>query len=140
MRTLLVASLMLPVLGCAPKVLILQDPVVSMTKRDTGGVKSLKEGKSVEEKWCSDDDPIHKNDDGSKHYGMIDQVVWKAHKATSADFFINNRFYQQGGCVYMSANVGELAGGGSGPSSGGAEESVKPAPAKKAPKKAGKKK
>lgn len=102
--------------GCAPKVLILQTPVISMTKSNSGDVSSFNEGKSVNESWCSDDDPIRVNDDGSKHYGMIDQVVLKAHKRTKADFFVNNRFYQQGTCVLMSANVGQAGSGESGKS------------------------
>jgi len=101
--------------GCAPKVMILESPVVSMTKSNSGTTTALHQGKNVEEKWCGTEDPIHPNDDGSKVYGLIDQVIWKAHKATKADFFVNNRFYQQGSCVYMSANVGQV--GGSGPTS-----------------------
>jgi hypothetical protein len=98
--------------SCAPKVLILQSPVASMTKNNAGNVADLKEGKAVEEKWCSNEDPVKPNDDGSKHYGMIDQVLYRAHKNTKADFFVNNRFYQQGTCVYMSATVGSSGGAG----------------------------
>src|SRR5687768_5425797 len=104
LRSILAISA-LGLVGCAPKVLILQAPVVSMTKTSAGTAKSLSEGKNVEEKWCNSDDPIQANDDGSKHYGLIDQVVWKAHKSTNASFFLNNRFYQQADCVYMSAVV-----------------------------------
>lgn len=111
-RPLLILAL-LPLGACAPKVLILQSPVVSMTKNNAGSAKELGEGKPVEEKWCSGDKPIKENDDGSDHYGMIDQVVLKAHKSTKADFFTNNRFYQQGTCVMMSANVGKGGGGDS---------------------------
>jgi len=114
---LLALTLFLEMFGCAPKVLILQAPVISMTKNNSGDVSGFNEGKSVNESWCSGDDPVKENDDGSKHYGMIDQVVLKAHKRAKADFFVNNRFYQQGTCVLMSANVGVAGSGDSGKSS-----------------------
>ena len=95
--------------GCAtPKVLILQAPVASMQRTSSNNVKNLREGRPVEERWCNSDAPIRKNNDGSDHYGMIDQVLWKAHDRTRASFFVNCRFYQQNSCVYMSANIGSM--------------------------------
>lgn len=91
--------------ACAPKVLVLQSPIISMTKPNSGTAKSLTDGKPIEEKWCNSEDPVHANGDGSKHYGMIDQVVWRAHKNTKADFFTDSRFYQQGDCMWMNANA-----------------------------------
>lgn len=91
--------------GCAPKVLIMQTPIVSMTKLSSEGVKVFTEGPAVETKWCADENPVQPNNDGTKHYGMIDQAIYRAHKNTNADFFMNNRFYQQGACVFMSANI-----------------------------------
>lgn len=122
--------------GCAPKVLVLQSPVISMKQNNAGSNKNIGEGKVVEEKWCSNEDPVHANDDGSKHYGMIDQVVWRAHKSTNADFFVNTRFYQQGTCMSMTANVGQVASV-SGDSAPAAEPASAPvgAPAHKAPMK-----
>lgn len=89
--------------GCAPKVLILQSPVVSMKVSDAGNAKDLKDGNKVNETWCADQNPIVPNDDGSKHYGLIDQVIWKAHKKSKADLFKDAKFYQQGNCVSMQA-------------------------------------
>jgi hypothetical protein len=74
---------------------------------------SLKEGEKVDVRWCVDDKPIEENDDGSEHYGMIDQAILKAHKQTKADFFLDNRFYQTGNCVQMQA-VAAKGGGSSG--------------------------
>lgn len=92
--------------SCTPaKVLVMQSPIVSMTKLNSGAVKTLKEGSAVEEKWCNSEKPVHKNSDGSQHYGMIDQVIWRAHQKTKADFFMNSRFYQQGDCMWMNAVV-----------------------------------
>ena len=84
----------------------MQTPVVSMQKNSAPA--ALTEGKAVEVSWCAGNDPIV--DDGSDDHGMIDQAIHAAHAKTKASFFINNRFYQQGACVLMSANVG-LAGG-----------------------------
>lgn len=92
--------------GCAPsKILVMQSPIVSMTKLNSGNAKALKEGAAIEEKWCNSEKPIRKNSDGSLHYGMIDQVIWRAHQKTKADFFMNSRFYQQGECMWMNAVV-----------------------------------
>lgn len=92
--------------SCTPaKFLVMQSPVISMTKLNAGAVKDLKEGSAIEEKWCNSENPVRKNNDGSKHYGMIDQVVWRAHQKSKADFFLNNRFYQQGDCMWMNAVV-----------------------------------
>lgn len=125
------SSALLLAVGCAPKVMILQIPVVSMTKTSSEGVKGFKEGKPVEAKWCNSEDPIKANDDGSKVYGLIDQVIYKAHKETKADFFVNNRFYQQHDCAYMSANIA-VAGEGGAPAG---DEGAAPAPAPKGAKK-----
>lgn len=99
---------------CVSKVMILQSPVVSMKKSNSQEIKSFREGPLVEEKWCANDEPAKPNDDGSKFYGMIDQVIWKAHKSTNADFFTDSRFYQQGSCVSMAAHA---AGGRANPNS-----------------------
>lgn len=123
-----VASAM--ILGsCAPKVMILQSPVISMTAADSGSAKELAAGKHIDEKWCARDKPAHENDDGSKHYGMIDQVVWKAHHESKAALFKDAKFYQQGECVFMSAEAVE--GGGS---QGVTPPAATPAPAKERPK------
>lgn len=76
-----------------------------MKQNNAASAQGFTEGKAVEEKWCASEDPVRPNDDGSKHYGMIDQVVWRAHGNTNADFFVNSRFYQQGECMWMSANA-----------------------------------
>lgn len=93
--------------GCVSKVMVLQTPVISMTKSNAGSAKTLTDGKPIEEKWCSSEEPVHPNSDGSKHYGMIDQVVWRAHNTTKSDYFTDNRFYQQGECMWMSANTAQ---------------------------------
>lgn len=99
--------------GCAaPKVLILQSPVVSMKKSNSEAQKELADGATVNEKWCMSDDPVVRNDDGSNLYGMIDQVILKAHKKSRYDFFKEAKFYQQGSCVSMNAK-------GAGPQSAG---------------------
>lgn len=109
--------------SCASKVLIMQSPVVSMKRSSTEPGTSLKEGDKVDVRWCVDDKPIEKNDDGSEHYGMIDQAIWKAHKQTKADFFLDNRFYQTGNCVQMQA-VAAKGGGSSGAKSDNQGEST----------------
>ena len=93
--------------SCTPaKFLILQSPVVSMTKLNSGAKKTFAEGAAIEEKWCNSEKPVHKNSDGTEHYGMIDQVIWRAHEKTKADFFMNAKFYQQGiDCMWMNAVV-----------------------------------
>jgi hypothetical protein len=136
MKQLAIAFIVSLVGSCAPKVLILQTPVVSMTKNSTEPGAALKEGEEVNTKWCSGDEPVVENDDGSKQYGMIDQAIHKAHKEHKADFFMNNRFYQQQTCVIMQANVAKVGGGG-----GAAKSDAEAAPAsEKKPKKAKKKK
>ena len=131
MKHLFSFFVMISIAGCAPKVLILQTPVVSMTKANTGSDKELKQGKAVEARWCAGDTPIKENTDGSLLYGMIDQVIWSAHKSTKASFFVNNRFYQQGACVLMSANVGS----GTGTDESSASEEQQDSPPKKKKKK-----
>ena len=120
MKPLLGILILFSLGACAPKVLILQSPVISMTKNNTRSAKGLAEGKAISAKWCTSEGPVKENDDGSKHYGMIDQVVYRAHKKTKADFFVNNQFYQQdgfgGSCVSMKANVGTEASGEAGTS------------------------
>jgi hypothetical protein len=91
--------------------MILQAPVMSMKGTDTGGATVLQGGKTVNEKWCYDEPPVQPNDDGSKHYGMIDQVTWKAHKSTNATFFKDAKYYTQGGCVLMTAEAATPKGG-----------------------------
>ena len=107
MKKIMIIFMFASLLGssCASKVLILRTPVISMKKRNSGSKKSLKEGKQVVSRWCSGDTPVVKNTDGSKHYGLIDQAVHRAHKEHKASFFMNNRFYQEGTCVEMQANV-----------------------------------
>lgn len=95
--------------ACAPKVMILQSPVVSMTKDSNGANAALPDGAPVSERWCQGDKPIVENDDGSNDYGMIDQVVLKAQKKTGADFFKDARFYEQGNCVMMNAKASGVA-------------------------------
>lgn len=115
--------------GCASKVLILQSPIVSMKKADAGAQKELAPAAAVNEKWCATDKPVVPNDDGSKHYGMIDQVIWKAHKKSRYDFFVNAKFYQQGDCVSMNAmGAGAQAAAGN----GGSSKKTKMSPLKKA--------
>lgn len=91
--------------SCAPKVMILQSPIISMEYTNSGSIRSFKDGKPTESKWCYGDEPVKEADDGSKHYGMIDQVVWKAHKKSAAKFFKDAKFYEQGGCVSMIAEA-----------------------------------
>jgi len=91
--------------ACAPKVLIFQAPVVSMTKLNAPEGAKLDEGKPINVSWCQGSDPIVENDDGSLEYGMIDQTIHAAHKKTRANFFTNARFYRQGDCVSMLANA-----------------------------------
>ncbi len=120
--------------SCAGKVLVMQAPIISMKQNNTGTVKSFSEGKPIEEKWCNSEDPVRNNNDGSKHYGMIDQVVWRAHENTHADFFVNNRFYQQGDCMWMNANIAESDGVHT-PAASPMSERNKPAPHKAPAKK-----
>lgn len=101
--------------GCAPKVLILQSPIVSMKKSNSEAQKDLTEGAAVTEKWCASDTPVVPNDDGSMDYGMIDQVVLKAHKRTHYDFFKDAKFYQQGPCMSMNAKGAGTQGSGGEP-------------------------
>lgn len=91
--------------GCAPKVMILQSPIVSMKENNSGSSRNWGEGRPIEEKWCADEEPIKANNDSSKHYGMIDQVIWKAHEKSHANFFKDAKFYQQGTCVSITAEA-----------------------------------
>ncbi len=142
MKILLLVSSILMLAGCVSKQLILQTPVVSMTKNNAPSAK-LAEGAEVKSRWCSGDKPVVENSDGTNEYGMIDQAVHKAHKEYKADFFINNRFYSESnGCVSMTANVGKPGAGG-GASDDEADEEApaeKPAKAKDGKPKAKKKK
>ena len=108
MRNLSLFVVALNFTACASKVLILQSPVVSMNKNHTEAGVKLKEGEKVDVRWCVDEKPIKDNDDGSKHYGMIDQAILKAHRETKADFFLDNRFYQTGQCVQMQAVAAQM--------------------------------
>jgi hypothetical protein len=103
MKNMSIALVALSFTACASKVLILQSPVVSMNKNHSEPGTKLKEGEKVDVRWCVDDKPVKENDDGSQHYGMIDQAILKAHQKTKADFFLDNRFYQTGQCVQMLA-------------------------------------
>lgn len=136
MRYYILSSSIVAVLAsCAPKVMILQSPVVSMMEANAGSTKDFGSGQPVDSKWCADEEPVTANDDGSKHYGMIDQAIWKAHKSTNAKFFKDAKFYQQGTCVTMTAeavNAGAGNGAESAPQQQGAESQ---APVKKAPAK-----
>jgi hypothetical protein len=111
--------------GCSPKFLILQSPIVSMKKANSEVQKDLAEGGVVNEKWCASDTPIVPNDDGSLEYGLIDQVILKAHQKSNYDFFKDAKFYQQGTCVSMNAK-------GAGPRGAGAEPAARKKKAKKA--------
>lgn len=91
--------------ACVSKVMILQMPMVSMKESNSGTQSTWQEGTQVEEQWCSDEKPVKENSDGSKHYGMIDQVIWKAHERSHANFFKDAKFYQQGTCVSMNAEA-----------------------------------
>jgi hypothetical protein len=110
--------------GCLQKVLILQSPIVSMKKSNSEAQKELAEGSVVNEKWCASDTPIVPNDDGSMNYGMIDQVILKAHQKTRYDFFKDAKFYQQGTCVSMNAK-------GAGPQGAGGEPAARKKKSKK---------
>lgn len=99
----------------APREMVFQAPVVSMTKSNTGNIESLTEGEPVTSKWCLNDAPIVKTTDGSLDYGLVDQALHAAHQKTKADYFVNARAYIQniGGlftphtiCAYIEANVG----------------------------------
>jgi hypothetical protein len=87
--------------------------MISMVKSNSEAEKDLADGANVSEKWCMSDEPVVQNDDGSNVYGMIDQVVLKAHKKSRYDFFKEAKFYEQGTCVSMNAK-------GAGPQSAGA--------------------
>jgi hypothetical protein len=142
MKIQLYASMLIvsaSVFSCASKVMILQSPVVSMKVSDAGTNAALVGGRPVNEKWCSSDKPAQVNDDGSSHYGMIDQVIWKAHKATNANLFKDAKFYQQASgtsiCMLMTAEAVDGGGGGSQQAAPASEGASPKAPSGKKPKK-----
>jgi hypothetical protein len=94
-------------------------------KSNSEAQKQLAVGATVNEKWCASDTPIVPNDDGSKVYGLIDQVILKAHQKSRYDFFQDVKFYQQDQCVSMNAK-------GAGAQSSGGEPTARKKKAKKA--------
>ena len=106
--TSMVLSLSLVLSGCYSKRLVMQAEMVSMTQKDSGDVKKLKSGKSVEEKWCAGDNPV--TDIGSKDYGMADQVIYKAQAGGKAGDFISNArlFIDTNNCMLVEGNLVKL--------------------------------
>lgn len=100
---LLFAVLPFSLIGCATKVLLLQSPIVSMSRSDAGEVKKLKiDDEAISEEWCTDDDPVFSSKD--KVYGMADQVIYKAQDGgKKADFITDATIYvSSDGCATIT--------------------------------------
>jgi len=101
--------------SCCTKTLVLQSPVVSMTKAEARS--PLKEGKEISTKWCTGDQQYSSGGDDSE-LGLIDEVTAKAQKENKADYLMNARFFQSCSCMIVEANAAFAKGGSGGKGSG----------------------
>lgn len=96
--------------GCAGRVLVLQAPVISMSKTDIPAGMKMAELGDVNETWCTKEEPMQPEKDGSKNYGMIDQAIMKAtDNGKKGDFITDARFYQDVSCMNVQGKLARAA-------------------------------